>query len=67
MLWLEDVHPHWYYNPIKERDGKDLSIRVLEPLTIRGKGRPKGALGSTKRLPSAFELLSSSAPTALNM
>ncbi|RFU25063.1 hypothetical protein B7463_g11275, partial [Scytalidium lignicola] len=49
---------------------------ILNPQVVRGKGRPKGALGrgqksttntisSTKRLPSAFELPTSSAPPAL--
>ncbi|RFU24006.1 hypothetical protein B7463_g12331, partial [Scytalidium lignicola] len=49
---------------------------ILNPQVVQGKGRPKGALGKgrksttntisgTKRLPSAFELLSSSAPPAL--
>ena len=46
----------------------------MEPLVICGKGRPKGALGGshkskgvhdTRRLPSAFELPSSSAPAAI--
>ena len=41
---------------------------VLDPLYVRGRGRPRGALGgtiratSTRREPSAFEALSSSAP-----
>ncbi|RFU33692.1 hypothetical protein B7463_g2586, partial [Scytalidium lignicola] len=49
---------------------------ILNPQVVRGKGRPKGALrrgqksttntiSSTKRLPSAFELPTSSAPPAL--
>ena len=48
--------------------------QVLEPLIIYGKGWLKGALGGsykskgvydTRRLPSAFELPSSSAPAAI--
>jgi hypothetical protein len=47
---------------------------VLNPLVVREKGRLKGALGgqdriaksSTKRLPSAFKLPPSTAPTALD-
>ncbi|RFU29347.1 hypothetical protein B7463_g6990, partial [Scytalidium lignicola] len=54
--------------PIKENEP------LFQPLVVNGKGRPKGALGkaqgpnansSTKRLPSAFELPSSSAPPAI--
>ncbi|RFU28605.1 hypothetical protein B7463_g7739, partial [Scytalidium lignicola] len=48
---------------------------VLNPQVIQGKGRPRGAFGgsktsksvmsSTKRLPSAFELPTSSAPSIM--
>lgn len=73
----EDIHEHWYHDrpdrstmPIQNIQGL-----MLHPEVVRGKGRPKGALGesrtsnsstisSTKRLPSAFELPSSSAPPA---
>jgi len=68
VILLEDIHPHWYYN----RSGltKSTSMAtplpplILDPVPIRGRGRPRGALGgvsrvpksSTKRLPSTFEL-----------
>jgi hypothetical protein len=44
----------------------------LNPLPVRGRGRPRGALGgvvrptSTRQEPSAFEIPSSSAPPALS-
>jgi hypothetical protein len=47
-------------------------LPVLDPLPVQGRGRPRGALGgisrptNTRRLPSAFELPSSSAPPAIN-
>jgi hypothetical protein len=49
------------------------ALPVLNPLKVKGKGRPRGALGtggrvtltSTRRDPSSFELPSSSAPSAL--
>lgn len=71
-LFLEDIHPHWLVRrPNGDNDACEL---VLSPSKIKGKGRPKGALGggasrepasSTRRNPSAFELPSSSAPSAL--
>ena len=76
VILLEDIHRHWhYFRP--ERDVAilaSLPLRpVLQPVRIKGKGRPRGALGgisriaesSTRRHPSAFELPSSSAPTTL--
>jgi MULE transposase domain len=74
VIRLDDIHPHWHYNPTNIAQVQDR--QVLEPLAIRGKGRPKGSLGTgasangihtTKRLPSAFELPSSSAPAALDI
>jgi hypothetical protein len=71
---IEDIHPHWHYDRPSTLDTEaQLAMVVLNPLVIRGKGRPKGALGgqdrtaksSTKRLPSAFELPPSTAPAAL--
>ena len=72
---LEDIHLYWYYDYIISNQDLDQN-QVLQPLVIRGKGRPKGALGlggshkskgvhDTRRLPSAFELPSSSAPAAI--
>lgn len=73
-IQLEDIHPHWYYNRPKTSTPLFTNIQqpLLNPQVIRGRGRPKWALGkgrksnantnsSTKRLPSAFELPSSSA------
>jgi hypothetical protein len=50
------------------------ALPVLNPLIVKGKGRPRGALGtgsrvaltSTRRDPLSFELPSSSAPPVLN-
>ena len=74
MIRLEDIHPHWYFDHTIRRQDLDQN-QVLQPLVIRGKGRPKGALGGvshkskgvhdTRRLPSAFELPSSSAPAVI--
>ena len=73
VIRLEDIHPHWYYDHTASYQNSN-QTQVLDPLVIRGKGRPKGALGghkkgtraySTRRLPSAFELPSSSAPAAI--
>ena len=73
VIRLEDIHPHWYFDHTICQDLDQ--TQVLEPLVIQGKGRPKGALGGvshkskgvhdTRRLPSAFELPSSSAPAAI--
>ena len=78
MIQLTDIHPHWYYSRPESMPFGQSSISyplpVLDPLPVRGKGRPRGALGlqsrvapsNTRRNPSAFELPSSSAPTAIN-
>jgi len=48
-----------------------LPLPILNPMPVKGKGRPKGALGNTTRLtntrrdPSAWELPLSSAPAVL--
>ena len=77
VILLEDIHRHWYYHrpePDVPHPASVLALRpVLQPAVIRGKGRPRGALGgvsritasSTTRHPSAFELPSSSAPAIL--
>jgi hypothetical protein len=76
VIQTEDIHPHWFYNMPSGSIlsiYKQESIQVLNLIVIQGKGRPKGALGkgktapnsSTKRLPSAFELPPSTAPSAL--
>jgi len=77
VIRLEDIHRHWYYF----RPDINATVPtapapcpVLQPVAIRGKGRPRGALGgvvriaesSTRRQPSAWELPSSSAPAILN-
>lgn len=76
-LLPEDIHPHWFIrrsdNSVYPQAALPATSMVLEPLRLRGKGRPKGALGgvsrvpksSTRRNPSAFELPSSSAPPVL--
>jgi hypothetical protein len=75
VILLEDIHPHWYYirpesctlvQPIIS-----LPLPILNPMLVKGKGRPKGALGNTVRATntrrdlSAWELPSSSAPVIL--
>ena len=74
VIYLEDIHPHWYFS--RPEPGLALAIShplpVLEPLIVQGKGRPRGALGiggrvaptNTRREPSAFELPSSLIPSA---
>jgi hypothetical protein len=77
VILLKDIHRHWhYFRP--EIDATPpitpASRPILQPLPIRGKGRPRDALGgvvriaesSTRRHPSAFELPSSSAPAVLD-
>jgi hypothetical protein len=69
---LEDMHLHWYFNRPASVQSTTIPLPVLNPLAIRGRGRPRGALGgvvratNTRRNPSAFELPSSSAPAACN-
>ena len=70
VLLITDVDPHWYYDrtvplPMSNTESKRF---LLEPLNIKGKGRPRGVLGrckklhrrgegesSTRREPSLFE------------
>jgi len=77
VILLEDIHRHWYYfRPVPNAviPATPTPDVVLAPVAIRGKGRPRGALGgvvrvaesSTRRHPSAFELPSSSAPAVLD-
>ncbi len=79
VILLADIHRHWYYNrPVPDVSQPAILLTVspvvLNPVLIKGKGRPRGALSgasrttesSTKRYPSAFELPSSSAPPAIN-
>ena len=64
VILLEDIHPYWYYNRPESSVATQLPRPILDPVPIRGRGRPQGALGgvsrvpksSTKRLPSTFEL-----------
>jgi hypothetical protein len=73
VIYLEDIHPHWYFSrPEPGLEAISHPLPVLEPLVMQGRGRPRGALGtsqvaptSTRQEPSAFELPSSSAPPAL--
>jgi hypothetical protein len=75
VVHLEDIHAYWH---LSRPEPGPLStpappLPILNPLVVKGKGRPRGALGiggrvaptSTRREPSAFELPSSSAPPAL--
>jgi hypothetical protein len=73
VVHLEDIHAHWHYSRPEPGPLSVPPLPVLNPLVMRSKGRPHGALGtrgrvaptSTRREPSAFELPSSSAPPAL--
>lgn len=73
VVHLEDIHAHWHYSRPEPGPLSVPPLPVLNPLVVRSKGRPHGALGtrgrvaptSTRREPSAFELPSSSAPPAL--
>lgn len=78
VILLEDIHSHWYYDrPIQSTFLEDVitpPFSCLNPLRVKGKGRPRGALGgvsrvaesSTRRNPSSWELPSSSAPAILD-
>jgi len=72
VVHLKDTHVYWYYSRPELGTLSMPALPVLNPLVVKGKGRPRGALGtgrvaptSTRPEPSAFELLSSSAPPAL--
>lgn len=76
-LSLADINPHWYYDRGVVPPQNTRRI-LLDPLVVKGKGRPKGSKGkgknmgesSTRRDPSLFEheaieLPSSTAPATL--
>jgi hypothetical protein len=72
VVHLKDIHAHWHYSRPEPGTLSTPALPVLNPLVVKGKGRPRGALGtgrvaptSTRRDPSAFELPSSSVPPAL--
>jgi hypothetical protein len=82
VILLDDIHRHChYYRPIpnaplsndSSTSSSTIPQPILNPVRIRGKGRPRGAFGgvsriaesSTRRYPSSFELPSSSAPPIL--
>lgn len=76
---VRDFHQHWLIARPTNKDDNiarppNPNAEILEPeIIIQGRGRPRGALGgasrealsSTRRLPSSFELLPSTAPPAL--
>jgi hypothetical protein len=76
VIHLEDIHQHWYCSRPEPGAYSQLNIShllpVLNPLPVQGKARPRGGLGgivrptNTRRLPSAFELPSSSAPPTVS-
>ena len=73
VVHLEDIHVHWHFSWPEPGTLSIPALPVLNPLVVKGKGRPRGALGtgsrvaptSTRREPSSFELPSSSVPPAL--
>jgi hypothetical protein len=74
VVHLKDIHVHWHYSRPEPGSFSMPALPVLNPLIVKGKVRPRGALGtrsrvaptSTQRDPSSFELPSSSAPPVLN-
>jgi hypothetical protein len=47
IVLLSDIHPHWHYNRESTAElaiGRQV-IPLLNPDVVKGKGRPKGALG----------------------
>lgn len=75
VIRVQDLYLHWlYYRSTKLNQELSL-LKVLNPVVTRRKSRPKGALGrgkkqaefSTKRLPSAFELLFSTVSLVVNL
>jgi hypothetical protein len=71
VVHLKDIHAHWHYSRPEPGTLSTPDLPILNPLVVKGKGRPRGALGTrvaptnTRRDPSSFELPSSSAPPAL--
>jgi hypothetical protein len=75
---MEDIYPHWHLSRPEPRvvaePAELYPLPVLDPLIMRGRGRPRGALGgivrvaptNTRREPSAFERPSGSAPPIVN-
>jgi hypothetical protein len=60
MVLLSDIHPHWFYD---RGDGVELPIGrqvipLLNPDVVKGKGRPKGALGGKNVLPAGVTYIS---------
>jgi hypothetical protein len=76
-LLLDDINHHWHYSRQNSAIFDTPYPLILNPAVVRGKGRPRGALGgvnpsrggraalSTQRNLSAFEIPSSSAPAQL--
>jgi hypothetical protein len=48
---LDLVHPHWHYDRPKIGTPLEVSTEnfILDPVNVRGKGRPKGAMGRKNR------------------
>jgi hypothetical protein len=49
----EDIHPFWWYDRAKvsttlEKQKTSASVVVLDPVVVKGKGRPKGSKGNRK-------------------
>ena len=71
VVHLKDIHAHWHYSRPEPGTLSIPDLPILNPLVVKGKGRPRGALGTrvaptnTRRDPSSFELPSSSVPPAL--
>ena len=78
VIQLGDIHHHWYYsrpNPSTlPTPAIPLPLPLLNPLVVKGKGCPRGALGGVSRVPISstrqdpllFEIPSSSAPAILD-
>jgi hypothetical protein len=73
FLLLSDIDPHWWYDRgiVTPQEARKI---LLDPLVVKGKGRPKGSKGkkkgdgegSIRRDPSLFEYAAITLPSALD-
>jgi hypothetical protein len=73
-LLLSNINPHWYYNQgfVALQESRRI---LLDPVIIKGKGRPKGSKGkqkgdgegSIRRDPLLFKYAVINLPSALDL